>query len=140
MNYGYYEKIFDFARDNRIPIFGLNAPRDVITKIRMKGWEGLSDDEKSLLPRPDLSDQDHRTLIRTIFESSEVPHAMKGEGLEKMFEGLYGAQSAWDEVMAANAIRGGEQEGRKMVVLAGSGHLLFNLGISQRDTGRDSPC
>src|SRR3972149_4674327 len=30
MNFGYYEKIFYFARDNRIPIFGLNAPRDVI--------------------------------------------------------------------------------------------------------------
>lgn len=137
MNYGYYEKIFDFARDNRIPVFGLNAPRDVITKIRMKGWEGLSDEEKALVPRPDLSDQDHRTLIRTIFESSEIPHAMKGEGLEKMFEGLYRAQSAWDEVMAANAIRGGEREGRKMIVLAGSGHLLYNLGINRRVSERN---
>ena len=132
LNFGYYEKIFDLARENRIPVFGINAPRDVITKIRMKGWEGLSDEEKALVPRPDLSDQDHRTLVRTIFESSEIPHAMKGEGLEKMFEGLYRAQSAWDEVMAANAIRGGEKEGRKMIVLAGSGHLLYNLGINRR--------
>jgi uncharacterized iron-regulated protein len=132
LNFGYYEKIFDFARDSKIPVFGFNAPRDVITKIRMKGWEGLSDEEKALVPWPDLSSQDHRTLIRTIFESSEIPHAMKGEGLEKMFEGLYRAQSAWDEVMAANAIRGGEQEGRKMIVLAGSGHLFYNLGVNRR--------
>jgi len=132
MNFGYYEKIFDFARDNRIPIFGLNAPRDVITKIRMKGWEGLSDEEKSLVPRPDLSNQDHRTLIRTIFESSEIPHAMKGEGLEKMFEGLYRAQSAWDEVMAANSIGAADREKKRLVVLAGSGHLLYNLGINRR--------
>jgi beta-lactamase class A len=132
LNFGYYEKIFDFARDKRIPLFGLNAPRDVITKIRMKGWEGLSDEEKALVPQPDLSDENHRTLIRTIFESSEIPHAMKGEALEKMFEGLYRAQSAWDEVMAANAVRGNEKEGRKMIVLAGSGHLLYNLGINRR--------
>lgn len=132
LNFGYYEKIFDFAKDNRIPVFGLNAPRDIITKIRMKGWEGLSNEEKPLVPQPDLSNQDHRTLIRTIFESSEIPHAMKGEGLEKMFEGLYRAQSAWDEVMGVNAVKGGEQEGRKMVVLAGSGHLLYNLGINRR--------
>jgi beta-lactamase class A len=132
MNYGYYEKILDFARDNKIPVFGLNAPREVITKIRMKGWEGLSDEEKALVSRPDFSDQDHRTLIRTIFESSEIPHAMKGEGLEKMFEGLYRAQSAWDEVMAANAIRCAEKGKRKMIVLAGSGHLLYNLGINRR--------
>jgi beta-lactamase class A len=137
MNFGYYERIFDFARDNRIPVIALNASRDVITKIRMKGWEGLSEEEKALVPRPDLSDQDHRTLIRTIFESSEIPHAMKGEGLEKMFEGLYRAQSAWDEVMAANAIRGGEKEGRKMIVLAGSGHLLYNLGINRRVSERN---
>ncbi len=132
MNFGYYEKILDFARENRIPVFGLNAPRDVISKIRMKGWESLTDEEKSLVPEPDVSNEDHRTLIRTIFESSEIPHAMKGEGLDKMFEGLYRAQSAWDEVMAANAIRGAEREKRKMVVLVGSGHLLYNLGINRR--------
>src|SRR4030042_159202 len=137
LNFGYYEKILDFARDNRIPVFGLNAPREVITTIRMKGWEGLSDAEKALVPRPALSDHDHRTLIRTIFESSEIPHAMKGEALEKMFEGLYRAQSAWDEVMAANAIRGNEREGRKMIVLAGSGHLLYHLGINRRVAGRN---
>ncbi len=132
MNLGYYEKILDFARENGIPVFALNAPRDVITRIRMKGWETLSDGEKSLVPEPDLSNEDHRTLIRTIFESSEIPHAMKGEGLEKMFEGLYRAQSAWDEVMAANAIKGADRERRKVVVLAGSGHLLYNLGINRR--------
>src|SRR4030043_433090 len=135
LNFGYYEKILDFARDNRIPVFGLNAPREGIAKKRIKGWEGLSDEEKALVARPDLSDQDHRTLIRTIFESSEIPHAMKGEALEMMFEGLYRAQSAWDEVMAANAIRGNETEGRKMIVLAGSGHLLYNLGINRRGAG-----
>jgi beta-lactamase class A len=132
MNFGYYEKILGFARENRIPVFGLNAPRDVISKIRMKGWEALTDEEKVLVPEPDVTNEDHRTLIRTVFESSEIPHAMKGEGLDKMFDGLYRAQSAWDEVMAANAIRGAEREKRRMVVLAGSGHLLYNLGINRR--------
>jgi beta-lactamase class A len=132
MNFGYYEKILDFARENRIPVFGLNAPRDVISKIRMRGWEALTDEEKALVPEPDVSNEDHRTLIRTIFESSEIPHAMKGAGLDKMFDGLYRAQSAWDEVMAANAIRGAEREKRRMIVLVGSGHLLYNLGINRR--------
>jgi len=141
LNFGYYEKIFDFVRDHKIPVFALNSPRDVITKIRLKGWEGLSDREKALVPEPDLSNQDHRTLIRTIFESSEIPHAMKGEGLEKMYEGLYRAQSAWDEVMAVNAIRGAEREKRRMVVLAGSGHLLYNLGINRRVAEKNRlPC
>jgi uncharacterized iron-regulated protein len=132
MNFGFYEKIFDFAKENKIPIFALNAPREIITKIRMKGWDALSEEEKALVPQPDLSSEDHRTLIRAIFESTELPHQMKGEGLERMFEGLYRAQAAWDEVMAANTIRGEEKERSKMVVLAGSGHLLYNLGINGR--------
>ncbi|MBP1767642.1 MAG: hypothetical protein H6P98_1757, partial [Candidatus Aminicenantes bacterium] len=132
MNFGYYERILGFARENKLPVYALNAPREVIAKIRMKGWDSLSDAEKALVPRPEVSHQEHQVLIRTIFESEEIPHAMKGEGLEKMFEGLYRAQSAWDEVMAANAIEVAEREKRKLVVLAGSGHLLYNLGINRR--------
>ncbi|MEW5901777.1 MAG: class A beta-lactamase [Acidobacteriota bacterium] len=131
MNLAFYEKIFAFAKDNKIPVIALNAPREVITRIRMKGWESLSEAEKALVPRPDLSLEEHRTLIRTIFETSELPHAMKGEGLENVFEGLYRAQVAWDEVMAANAIKGAGQK-FKMVVLAGSGHVLYGLGVNRR--------
>jgi len=131
-NFGFYEKIFSFARENGILMYALNAPKPAITKIRMIGWEALSDQEKRLVPQPDLSLEEHRTLIRTIFETTEIPHQMKGKGLDMMFEGLYRAQSAWDEVMAYNAILNARREGSKMVVLAGSGHLLYNLGINYR--------
>jgi len=122
-NFGFYEKIFQFAKDNRIPVYALNAPREVITKIRMKGWDALTDEEKNLVPKPDLSNEQHRLYVRTIFETMEMPPQMKGAGLEMVFEGLFRAQSAWDEVMAANAVKGAEEEGRRMVVLAGSSPL-----------------
>jgi uncharacterized iron-regulated protein len=131
-NFGFYEKIFEFAKENRIPIYGLNAPKEVITKIRMGGWESLSEEEKKLVPKPDLTNQEHRLLIRTIFESTELPPQMKGMGLDMVFEGLYRAQSAWDQVMAWNAVRRSEMDGKRMAVLAGSGHLLYNLGINHR--------
>jgi len=129
-NFGFYEKIFGFAKENKIPLYALNVPREIIKEIRIKGWDGLSDDEKKLVPQPDLTDEEHRILIRTIFESTEIPHQMKGKSLEMAFEGLYRAQSAWDEVMAFNAVRAVKE--KKMVVLAGSGHLLYNLGINRR--------
>jgi uncharacterized iron-regulated protein len=132
-NFGYYEKIFDFAREHRLPIYALNAPRDVISKIRMRGWDALTDDEKAFFPGPpDLTNKDHRTLIRTVFESNDIPEAMKGAGLDMMFEGLYRGQSAWDEVMGANAVRAAQAEGRRVVVCVGSGHLLYNLGLNRR--------
>jgi uncharacterized iron-regulated protein len=129
-NFGFYEKIFAFAKENKIPLYALNVPREIIKKIRKKGWEGLSDDEKKLVPQPDLTDEEHRILIRTIFENTEIPHQMKGKSLEIAFEGLYRAQSAWDELMAFNAVRAVKE--KRMVVLAGSGHLLYNLGINRR--------
>ena len=131
-NFGFYEKIFKLAKNNKIPLYALNAPRAIIRKIRMKGWDKLSEDEKKAVPKPDVSHEEHRVLIRTIFESMELPHQMKGGGLDMVFEGLYRAQSAWDEVMAFNALQSREREGRKMVVLVGSGHLLYNLGINRR--------
>ncbi len=131
-NFGFYEKIFKLAKNNKIPLYALNAPRAIIRKIRMKGWGKLSEDEKKAVPKPDVSHEEHRILIRTIFESMELPHQMKAGDLDMVFEGLYRAQSAWDEVMAFNALQSREREGRKMVVLVGSGHLLYNLGINRR--------
>lgn len=131
-NYGFYEGIFKFAKDRKIPLYALNSPREIITKIRMKGWDVLSEEEKEIVPNPDLSNEEHMTLIRTIFESADLPHQMKGKGLEMAFAGLYRAQSAWDEVMALNAVRAQKRENKKVIVLAGSGHLLYNLGINRR--------
>jgi len=132
-NFGYYEKIFDFAREHRLPVYALNAPREVISKMRMRGWDALSDEEKAHFPGPpDTTNEDHRKLIRAVFESSDLPEAMKGPGLDKVFEGLYRSQSAWDEVMGANAVRAAAAEGRRVVVCVGSGHLLYNLGLNRR--------
>ncbi len=131
-NFGFYEKIFNLAKNNKISLYALNAPRAIIRKIRMQGWDKLSEDEKRIVPNPDVSHEEHRALIRAIFEAADLPHQMKGAGLDMVFEGLYRAQSAWDEVMAFNALQSRERAGGKMVVLVGSGHLLYNLGINRR--------
>ncbi len=131
-HFGFYEDIFRFTKEKNIPLYALNVPREVISKVRMKGWDSLSAEEKEMAPEPDLAQQDHRALIRTIFESSHLPPQMKGKGLEMAFEGLYRAQATWDETMAFHALQALEKEEGKVVVLAGSGHLLYNLGINFR--------
>ncbi|HEX9901897.1 MAG TPA: ChaN family lipoprotein [Acidobacteriota bacterium] len=131
-HWGFYRRIFGLAKERSIPLRALNVDRDIITKVRMKGWEGLSDEEKALVPKPDLSNQDHKALIKAVFSAEELPPQMKGAGLEVVFEGLYRAQSAWDEVMAANTLLASAQGKRRVVVLAGSGHLLYSLGINRR--------
>ena len=131
-NFAYYRPIFEFVKTLNIPLYALNAPREIITRIRMTGWEALMDEDKAVVPKPDLGNEDHRLLMRTIFSAEEMPAAMKGAGIEMMFEGLYRGQAAWDAVMASNAAKAREAEGRKIVVLVGSGHLLYNLGLNRR--------
>lgn len=130
-NFDYYSEIFKFIKDQKIPLYALNAPREIITKIRKEGWEALSDEDKKIVPKPDLTNEDHRILMRATFENIDMPPQMKGMGLHMMFDGLYRAQVSWDEVMAANTVKAWKQENRKVVVLAGSGHLLYNLGINR---------
>ncbi len=131
-HWGFYRKIFSLAKEKSIPLLALNVERDIITKVRMRGWDSLADEEKALLPRPDLSNRDHRALMKAVFSAEELPPQMKGAGFEAVFEGLYRAQSAWDEVMASNSLKASEEGKRRVVVLAGSGHLLYNLGINRR--------
>lgn len=131
-NWAFYRRVFLFAKENKIPIVALNAPREIITKVRMSGWDALSDAEKTVVPKLDLAHPEHRQLIRAVFEGMDIPAAMRGAGLDMMFEGLYRAQSAWDHVMGGNAAKSAVREGRKMVVLIGSGHVIYNLGANLR--------
>jgi uncharacterized iron-regulated protein len=131
-HFGFYQDVFRVVKKNAIPLYALNVPRDIISKVRMSGWKALSEQEKAMIPKPDLTNEDHRKLIRTIFEGAGLPPQMKGKGLEMAFEGLYRAQTAWDETMAHHALAALHKEGGKIVVLAGSGHLLYNLGINMR--------
>jgi len=130
-NFNYYRNIFELTKKYKIPIYALNAPREIIHKTRMRGWNALSKEEKELVPEPGLSNQEHKLLMKTIFSEMDMPEAMKGHE-QMMFEGLYRAQSAWDEVMAKNTLKAAEVEDSRVMILAGSGHLLYNLGINRR--------
>ncbi len=131
-NFAFYRPIFAFAKNRGFPLYGINAPREIISKIRMRGWEALTDAEKAIVPKPDLSHAEHRQLMKLIFSNDDMPAAMRGADPNAMFEALYRGQSAWDEVMGANAVRIHALEGRQVVVLVGSGHLLYNLGLNRR--------
>lgn len=139
--WGYYRDVFLLARDRGLSLVALNTPREVVTAVRNEGFENLSPEERAHVPESiDLDSDEHRTLFRALLgvngeEDGEGLHAgMSDEQLEAMFA----AQVTWDATMAWNAVealesRGGE--GAVMVVLAGSGHLAYGLGI-QRQAAR----
>jgi len=132
-NWRYYREIFLFAREHGIRLYAVNTPREIVTAVRMKGFDGLGPAEAALIPaRVDTNNADHLALFKAYMaESGGMMAAMSAERLEGMFR----AQCTWDATMAYNAVRALQKHGGKnaiMVVLIGSGHVAYGLGAERQ--------
>ena len=135
-HWDYYRDIFLFARDRGIPLFALNAPREVVNRVRQKGFEGLTPEEAAHIPRDvDTASAEHRTLFKSFFDTDDPIHS----GMtDEQWDSMVAAQATWDATMAHNAVKALREHGGKdgvMVVLVGSGHVAYGLGI-QRHAAR----
>jgi aminopeptidase N len=132
-NWRYYRDIFLFARNNRVRMFGVNVPRALVQTVRKEGFDGLSAEQKALLPqRVDTGSEEHRRLFRAFFGPGDSLH---GHMPEAMFEGMYRAQCTWDAAMGWNAVQALRQHGGEnaiVVVLIGSGHVAYGLGAERQ--------
>ena len=73
-NWLYYRDIFLFARDHKLRMFAVNAPRDVVTAVRKKGFKNLTPDEAAHIPTDiDTSSPEHRTLFKSFFDAGAIP-------------------------------------------------------------------
>ena len=132
-NWSYYRDIFLFARDHKIRMFAVNAPRDVVAAVRKKGFQNLTPEEAAHIPtRIDTSSADHRTLFKSYFDADDPLHS----GMtEEQWDSMIAAQATWDATMAHNAVQALREHGTPetvMVVLAGSGHVAYGVGIARQ--------
>ncbi len=113
-----YRDIFLYTRQKRIPLVGLNVPREIIAKVAREGYGSLTEAERKKLP-PGLTctvDEAYRSFIRRTF--SEHAHA-SGRSFEHFCE----AQMVWDTAMAIYALDYLDKNpGSRIVILAGSVH------------------
>ncbi|MDT8419529.1 MAG: ChaN family lipoprotein [Desulfuromonadales bacterium] len=111
-----YREIFVYARDEKIPLIGLNITREIVNQVARAGFASLSDGQREKLPFAtcDVSAQ-YRAFIRRALGE----HA----GAVRNFENFCEAQLVWDMHMA-KVIEDHltQQPQRTVVVLAGSGH------------------
>jgi uncharacterized iron-regulated protein len=132
----YYRHVFVYARDHGIPLYGINTPREVVSDVREKGFEGLTEEERAKLPPViDLDSEEHRRLFRAFFEDEADDDGMHAGMSDEMLDSMYSAQATWDATMGYNAVRvltaHGDPEA-VLVVLVGSGHVAYGLGIERQ--------
>ncbi len=132
-HWAYYRDIFLFARERRIPMVAVNAPRDVVSAVRRRGFTNLTPEEAAHIPTDiDVSSADHLTLFKSYFTEGPGTHGnMSDDALKSMLN----AQATWDATMGFNAVGALKKYPDPqaiVVVLVGSGHVIYGLGIERQ--------
>ncbi len=110
-----YQPIFEYARQEKIPLVGLNVPREITRQVARQGFASLSPEQFGQLPPVVcIVDPEYEAFLRRVLGE----HA-KGHEFQRFCE----AQLVWDTAMAYYA---GEfrqaNAGLTLVVLTGSVH------------------
>ena len=132
--WGYYRDIFLLARQHRLPIRGVNAPRALVSQVGRRGLSGIGAMDRAQLPATiETTDPEHRQLFVAYVGGGSPTHGagMPADALQRMID----AQSTWDATMAFNAARLHKEANDPkavVVVLVGSGHVAYGVGIARQ--------
>ncbi len=125
-----YRDIFEYLRQYRIPVIGLNIPDDIADAIARRGFASLNARQKSQLPQGISCNVDP-----TYMEFIRKAYAGHSPKSDKTFLNFCEAQMVWDKTMAWHIMEYLEKNpGRTMVVLAGIGHA-WKRGIPEQLAG-----
>ncbi len=124
-----YEQILTTARNGNIRILGLNAPDRLVKKVARSGIEGLTEAERAEIPSDTASiNPDLDRLLRLRLR---VHKAFE----KRRLDAIVLAQAVRDATMAQTVSRfldSDEGKDATVVVIAGTGHLNYGLGIPER--------
>lgn len=126
-DYSIYKPLFDVVKELRLPMVALNVPRDWVRAVTRRTYEDLPDDIKGQVPPIDRSNANHKMVFDALM-GDHPPTASQPD--------MYGAQVYWDTAMADSALKAmkhwTDSSDRIMVILAGSGHVIYGQGINYR--------
>lgn len=129
-DYRYYRDIIGYARRNGIPLVGLNIEKSIVSQVFREGHlDGLDETRFNAIPTErKLDSPGYRQRLSTAFSS----HDQKSFTADKI-SGFIQAQSIWDETMAETIVSYlSANPERKMVVIAGNGHVYKDSAIPGR--------
>ncbi len=111
-----YRPIFEYARQEKIPLIGLNVPREITRQVARQGFQSLSPEQKEKLSNITCRvDKEYMDYIRRSFGA----HAHGNLNFVYFCE----AQLVWDNIMAVSALAYLNSNPKSvMVLLAGAAH------------------
>lgn len=131
-DFALYRPILEYARDNRLPVYALNARDEITRGVARGGLDSLDEADRAAVPELVLDHAEHRAEIQAVFDEHGMGHG------KMTFENFYTAQVIWDETMAHEVALELSKPGapKRIVVLAGGGHIRKGYGIPGRAARR----
>jgi uncharacterized iron-regulated protein len=123
--YPLYRSLLTWAREHGVRIIGLNAPREVVSKIAHSGLASLTAAERDRIARDfHLDDPKHQAYVRQQY------HQHLKDNISD-FNTFFEAQLAWEETMAETLARtlSSQAPGAQLIVLIGKGHISDQVGV-----------
>jgi len=129
----YYRPVMEVARTHGMTVVGANVPREIPRMVNRSGLDGLSEEQRAEIGEVETDGlPQHRYLISRYFGDTV---AMLPPG---WFDNMYAAQCLWDVVMARSILAELAPD-TTVVLVVGSGHIAYDLGIPRRlDDERDA--
>jgi uncharacterized iron-regulated protein len=126
-----YRRIFEFAREVKLPLVALNVPRAVTQQVARGGFQSLSEEQRTNLPFVECRvEPEYMDFIKRAYGAH-------GHG-QMNFTNFCEAQLVWDKAMALHSIEYVKKNpDRTLVLLAGTGHA-WKKGIPERIKERAS--
>ncbi len=128
-DFNMFKPVFNLAAERQLTVAGLNFPFRLTREVREKGLEGLSSEDRAMLPEkviPPAPEQEEG--LREVLAMHQGRNATDPKQVERFFL----VQSLWDTAMAQKAVNLRKSSGHPVVILAGGGHVEHGWGIPRR--------
>lgn len=124
-----YRAIVEYARRNEIPLAALNARAELTKRVKEVGYDNLTDAERKELGPVDFNVKAHRDFWLELLSVMHGTHQATPEQKERSYQ----VMAIWDDYMAQSAANfKADRKIKRMVILAGGGHVEGGFGIPDR--------
>jgi uncharacterized iron-regulated protein len=128
MNFAYTRLVLETVKKLGLKAVGLNVPRELVSRVAKRGFASLSAEERAMFPGVGRTDREHEYYVRSTLGEFAVQVPL-------WFQNVYVAQKCWDTIMAESmrlALARPGFRGCKGIIIAGSAHVAYGLGIPWR--------
>lgn len=138
-----YMPLFDFARQNRLPMKALNVDRKFVSRVGRDGWAAIAEGDREGLGEPAPASPAYREHLAKIYTATEEHRRQisGGDNPEETaaelpvlqqpgFARFVDAQLTWDRAMAEALAKASKDTPNALVVgVLGRGHVEYGYGV-----------